>query len=104
MERRIRWPRHRPVEVGLDVYKRQVERLLPEAEVYITDWANAREVPMEAGDFDLDTYADYVAHFIEMLGPDTNVIAVCQSTVPSVMAVARIAEDKPCLLYTSRCV
>ena len=72
-----------------------VERLLPEAEVYITDWANAREVPMEAGDFDLDTYADYVAHFIEMLGPDTNVIAVCQSTVPSVMAVARIAEDKP---------
>jgi poly(3-hydroxybutyrate) depolymerase len=72
-----------------------VERLLPEAEVYITDWANAREVPIEAGEFNLDTYADYVVHFIEMLGPDTNVIAICQSTVPSVMAVARIAEHKP---------
>jgi len=72
-----------------------VERLLPEAEVYITDWVNAREVPIEAGDFNLDTYADYVVHFIEMLGPDTNVLAICQSTVPSVMAVARIAEHKP---------
>jgi poly(3-hydroxybutyrate) depolymerase len=72
-----------------------VERLLPEAEVYITDWVNAREVGVEAGEFNLDTYADYVVHFIEMLGPDTNVIAVCQSTVPSVMAVARLAEEKP---------
>jgi poly(3-hydroxybutyrate) depolymerase len=72
-----------------------VERLLPEAEVYITDWANAREVPVEAGEFNLDTFADYVTHFIEMLGPETNVIAICQSTVPSVMAVARIAEEKP---------
>jgi poly(3-hydroxybutyrate) depolymerase len=72
-----------------------VERLLPEAEVYITDWVNARDVPVEAGEFDLDTYADYVVHFIELLGPDTNVIAICQSTVPAVMAVARLAEDKP---------
>ena len=72
-----------------------VERLLPEAEVYITDWVNAREVPVEAGEFNLDTYADYVVHFIEMLGPNINVLAVCQSTVPSVMAVARIAEEKP---------
>jgi poly(3-hydroxybutyrate) depolymerase len=72
-----------------------VERLLPEAEVYITDWVNAREVPIEAGEFNLDTYADYVVHFIEMLGPDTNVLAICQSTVPSVMAVAWIAEHKP---------
>ena len=72
-----------------------VERLLPEAEVYITDWVNARDVPVEAGEFNLDTLADYVVHFIEMLGPQTNVIAICQSTVPSVMAVARIAEQKP---------
>lgn len=72
-----------------------VERLLPEADVYITDWVNAREVPVEVGAFNLDTLADYVVHFIEMLGPDTNVIAICQSTVPSVMAVARIAEEKP---------
>ena len=72
-----------------------VERLLPEAEVYITDWVNAREVPMSAGEFTLDTYADYVVEFLELLGPDTNVLAICQSTVPSVMAVARVAEDKP---------
>jgi poly(3-hydroxybutyrate) depolymerase len=72
-----------------------VERLLPEAEVYITDWVNARDVPVEAGEFNLDNLADYVVHFIEMLGPQTNVIAICQSTVPSVMAVARIAEDNP---------
>lgn len=72
-----------------------VERLLPEAEVYITDWFNAREVPLSAGEFNLDTYADYVVEFMEYLGPDTNLLAICQSTVPSVMAVARVAEDKP---------
>lgn len=72
-----------------------VERLLPEADVYITDWINAREVPLSAGEFNLDTYADYVVEFLELLGPDTNVLAICQSTVPSVMAVARVAEDKP---------
>lgn len=72
-----------------------VERLLPEAEVYITDWTNAREVPPEAGEFNLDTYADYTRDWIEMLGPEVNVLAICQSTVPSVMAVARLAEDKP---------
>ncbi|MCA0436794.1 MAG: polyhydroxyalkanoate depolymerase [Actinobacteria bacterium] len=72
-----------------------VERLLPEAEVYITDWINAREVPVSAGEFNLDTYADYVVEFMDHLGPDTNVLAICQSTVPSVMAVARVAEDAP---------
>ncbi len=81
-----------------------VERLLPEADVYITDWANAREVPVQAGEFNLDTLADYVVHFIEMLGPDTNVIAICQSTVPSVMAVARIAEDKPAAQPATLCL
>ncbi|QQS02250.1 MAG: polyhydroxyalkanoate depolymerase [Austwickia sp.] len=72
-----------------------VERLLPEAEVYITDWLNAREVPLSAGEFNLDTYADYVVEFMDFLGPDTNVLAICQSTVPSVMAVARVAEETP---------
>lgn len=72
-----------------------VERLLPEAEVYITDWANARDVPVEAGEFTLETYADYVRRFVEILGPQTNVLAICQSTVPCVMAVARMAEDDP---------
>ncbi|WP_313024292.1 polyhydroxyalkanoate depolymerase [Mobilicoccus sp.] len=72
-----------------------VERLLPEAEVYITDWISAREVAPEEGTFDLDTYADDVRHFVTMLGPRTNVLAICQSTVPSVMAISRLAEDDP---------
>lgn len=72
-----------------------VERLLPEGEVYITDWTNARDVPPEAGEFNLDTYADYVREFIELLGTEVNVLAICQSTVPSVMAISRIAEDDP---------
>ena len=72
-----------------------VERLLPEAEVYITDWINARDVAPEAGEFTLDTYASYVRKYVELLGPETNVLAICQSTVPSVMAVAQIAEDDP---------
>jgi poly(3-hydroxybutyrate) depolymerase len=81
-----------------------VERLLPECEVYITDWINAREVPPEAGDFNLDTYADYLRKYIEMLGPKTNVLSVCQSTVPSVMAIARIAEDSPAAQPATFCV
>lgn len=72
-----------------------VERLLPEAEVYITDWISAREVDPAMGTFDLDTYADDVRHFVTLLGPSTNVVAICQSTVPAVMAVSRLAEDDP---------
>lgn len=72
-----------------------VERLLPEADVYITDWANARDVPPAAGSFTLDTYADYTREFIETIGPNVHVLAICQSTVPSVMAVSRIAEENP---------
>lgn len=72
-----------------------VERLLPHAEVYITDWRSARQVPLGAGSFDLQEYADYVQQFVRHLGPETHVIAICQSTVPSVMAVSRIAEDSP---------
>lgn len=72
-----------------------VERLLPEADVYITDWVNARDVPVEAGPFNLETYSDYLVEMLHLLGPTANVIAICQSTVPAVMAVSRIAEDEP---------
>lgn len=72
-----------------------VERLLPEADVYVTDWTNARAVPTEAGQFDLDTYADYLVEFIEHLGPETNVVSICQSTAPAVMAVSRLAQETP---------
>ncbi len=73
-----------------------VEALLPHHDVYITDWKNARDVPMSAGKFDLGDYAQYVEDFIHHLGPHTHVIAVCQPTVPVLAAVARMAErDAP---------
>ena len=70
-----------------------VEALLPDAEVYITDWTDAREVPVSAGKFDLEDYTDYIVEMLHFLGPDTHIIGVCQPTVPVLMAVARMEED-----------
>lgn len=71
-----------------------VEAFLPSHEVYITDWVDARLVPMSAGKFDLDDYVDYVKDMIRFLGPDVHVLAVCQPSVPVAAAVARLeAED-----------
>ncbi|MGY2051106.1 polyhydroxyalkanoate depolymerase [Methylobacterium sp. JK268] len=73
-----------------------VEALLPAHEVFITDWADARMVPLEAGRFDLDTYIDYLIEIFQHLGPDLHVMAVCQPAVPVFAAVARMeAEDRP---------
>ncbi len=68
-----------------------VEALLPEHDVYVTDWIDAREVPLTEGNFDLDDYADYVAEFLRYLGPDVHVIAVCQPSVPVMAAAALMA-------------
>ena len=65
-----------------------VEALLPDHDVHITDWTDAREVPLAQGNFDLDDYVDYVIEFCRYLGPDVHVIAVCQPSVP-VMARRR---------------
>ncbi len=65
-----------------------VETLLPSAEVYITDWTDARMVPLAEGRFDLDDYIDYVIEMLHVLGPDTHVMAVCQPSVPVLAAVA----------------
>jgi poly(3-hydroxybutyrate) depolymerase len=65
-----------------------VETLLPNAEVYITDWTDARMVPLTDGDFDLDDYIDYVIEMIHALGPDVHVMGVCQPAVPVLAAVA----------------
>ncbi|MBN9037915.1 MAG: polyhydroxyalkanoate depolymerase [Rhizobiales bacterium] len=65
-----------------------VEAFLPKAEVYITDWADARTVPLSEGRFDLDDYIDYVIEMLHRLGPDTHVVAVCQPSVPVLAAVA----------------
>ncbi|NRP69184.1 hypothetical protein ILFOPFJJ_00048 [Ensifer psoraleae] len=72
-----------------------VEALLPHADVYITDWIDARMVPLAEGTFDLDDYIDYVTQMLHYLGPDTHVIGVCQPAVPVLAAVSLMeaAED-----------
>ncbi|CEJ16168.1 hypothetical protein BN1110_06520 [bacterium YEK0313] len=73
-----------------------VEAFLPDHEVYITDWVDARMVPLAEGHFDLDDYVDYVISMLHVLGTDTHVMAVCQPAVPVFMAVSRMeAEDDP---------
>ena len=65
-----------------------VEAFLPNHDVYITDWMDARMVPLNLGTFDLDDYIDYVVSILHFLGGDTHVIAVCQPSVPVMAAVA----------------
>ncbi|WP_275786785.1 polyhydroxyalkanoate depolymerase [Pararhizobium gei] len=73
-----------------------VEALLPHSDVYITDWIDARMVPLTEGQFDLDDYIDYVIEMLHVLGPDTHVVAVCQPAVPVLAAVALMeANDDP---------
>ena len=68
-----------------------VQAMLPEHNLYITDWADARNVPLTQGPFDLDDFIDYIIEFIHFLGPNTHVIAVCQPAVPVLAAVALMA-------------
>jgi poly(3-hydroxybutyrate) depolymerase len=72
-----------------------VEALLPNHDVWITDWSDARMVPLSEGRFDLDDYIDYVISILHFLRGDVHVIAVCQPSVPVLAAVAAMeaAED-----------
>ena len=73
-----------------------VETFLPTHDVYITDWVDARTVPLSTGRFDLDDYIDYVIDMIRLLGPDLHLMAVCQPSVPVIAAIARMeAEGDP---------
>ena len=71
-----------------------VEALLPDHDVHITDWVDAREVPLAQGNFDLDDYIDYVIEFCRYLGPDVHVIAVCQPSVPVMAAASLMAQAR----------
>ncbi|HEY4140869.1 MAG TPA: polyhydroxyalkanoate depolymerase [Pseudolabrys sp.] len=71
-----------------------VEAFLPNHDVYITDWRNARSVPVSEGRFDLDDYIDYVISISHFLGGDCHMIAVCQPSVPVLAAVALMEADK----------
>ena len=70
-----------------------VEAFLPDHEVYITDWIDARIVPVSEGRFDLDDYVDYLREALRALGPETHVVAVCQPGPPALVATALMAED-----------
>jgi poly(3-hydroxybutyrate) depolymerase len=71
-----------------------VKSLVQHHEVYITDWRDARIVPMSQGLFHLDDYVHYVIEYLQMLGPNVHVISVCQPTVPVMCAVSLMAANK----------
>lgn len=71
-----------------------VNALLPFYDVYITDWKNARDVPLSEGAFDLDNFIEYIISYFRLFGPKLNVMAVCQSTVPVLAALALMSTDK----------
>ena len=79
-----------------------VERMLPVAEVYITDWRDAKLVPLAEGSFDLDDYIDYIIEFMEAIGANegeggAHMLAVCQPSVPCYAAACVMSADKnPC--------
>ena len=74
-----------------------VERMLPKHDVFITDWADAKLVPLSNGSFDLDDYVDYLVEFLAAIGPGAHMLAVCQPAVPAYAAVALMNADKhPC--------
>jgi poly(3-hydroxybutyrate) depolymerase len=70
-----------------------VQALLPDHDVYITDWEDAGQVPRLQGHFGLDDYVDHVVSYLQMLGPGANVIAVCQPSVPVMGAIALMAAE-----------
>ncbi|TNE70015.1 MAG: polyhydroxyalkanoate depolymerase, partial [Rhodobacteraceae bacterium] len=69
--------------------------LLPDCEVYITDWHNARDIPVSEGKFDIEDYTLYLVDFMKHLGPNTHVIAVCQPAPLTLAATAYLAEEDP---------
>ena len=74
-----------------------VERMLPGHDVYITDWRDAKLVPLSDGRFDLDDYIDYLIQFMEAIGPGAHMLAVCQPSVPAFAAAALMSADRhPC--------
>jgi poly(3-hydroxybutyrate) depolymerase len=78
-----------------------VRALIPQHDVYVTDWIDARMVPASAGPFHLDDYVRYVQEFIRQLGPDVHVISVCQPTVPVLAAISLMASAKDPMLPRS---
>ena len=72
-----------------------VTSLLPDADVWVTDWHNARDIPVSAGKFDVEDYTLYLADFMRHLGPDLHVVAICQPAPLALAATALLAEREP---------
>lgn len=72
-----------------------VKSLIVNCEVYVTDWHNARDIPVSAGKFDIEDYTLYLMDFMRHMGPDTHVIAVCQPAPLTLAATAYLAELDP---------
>lgn len=71
-----------------------VRTMLSDHDVYITDWINARDVPLSAGRFGVDDYISYIIRFIEEIGPGTHLLAVCQPCVQTLVAAAAMADEQ----------
>ncbi|SDW53276.1 polyhydroxyalkanoate depolymerase [Roseicitreum antarcticum] len=72
-----------------------IASLLPDSEVWVTDWHNARDIPVSAGKFDIEDYTLYLADFMRHMGPDTHVVAVCQPVPLALAATAYLADIEP---------
>lgn len=75
--------------------RKTVISLLPDCEVFITDWHNARDIPVSEGKFDIEDYTLYLVDFMKELGPDLHVIAICQPAPLALAATAYLAEQHP---------
>lgn len=71
-----------------------IETLLTDHDVYLSDWANARDVPLAAGRFGIEDYVAYLIRFLEEIGPGGHILAVCQPCVQALAAVAIMSEDR----------
>ncbi len=70
-----------------------VRTMLADHDVYITDWHNARHVPLSEGPFGLDDYIEHLIRFLQVMGPGSHLLGICQPCVPALAAVALMAED-----------
>ena len=75
--------------------RKTVHSLIPDCEIYVTEWKNARDIPVSEGKFDIENFTEYLRDFMLHLGPDTHVISVCQPVPLTLAASAMIAEDSP---------
>lgn len=74
--------------------RQTVRTMLPDHDLYITDWKNARDIPPSAGTFGFDSYVEHLIQFQRVLGPGAHIVAVCQPTVAALAATAIMAEER----------